>query len=113
MNFEIFINSFPIPFIWKKEIQSSPIENISEKNCVSIKVERSVNKHFKTQKRLNLYTLCSNFEAQRTCLAFHLTFPTSKKYFNLAKECARYGMFGVKGFNVQWWVNENKLGFWA
>jgi hypothetical protein len=24
-----------------------------------------------------------------------------------------YGMFGVKGFNVWWWVNYNRLQFWA
>ncbi len=39
MNLEIFVNSFSIPFIWKKEIQSLPIENIFEKYCVSIKVD--------------------------------------------------------------------------
>jgi hypothetical protein len=61
MNFEIFINSFPILFIWKKEIQSSLIENIFEKHCVSIKVDRLVNKHFKTQIRLNPRTLLLQF----------------------------------------------------
>lgn len=46
MNLKIFINSFSIPFIWKKEIQSLPIENIFEKYCVSIKVdERTLKKN--------------------------------------------------------------------
>jgi hypothetical protein len=40
-------------------------------------------------------------------------FPTPQKLLNLVKKWGRNGVFGVMRFNVQLWVNQNKLKFKA
>ncbi len=52
-------------------------------------------------KQGQILTHCSSdYEAPRTFSTLHLTLPMSHKNFNSVKEWARYGVFGVRGFNV-------------
>ncbi len=43
----------------------------------------------------------SNFEAQRKFLTLRLLLSTSQKFLNLILKWVRYGVFGVREFNVQ------------
>jgi hypothetical protein len=73
-------------------------------------VDRLVSEHLRTQRRLIPYTVFLCFcEAQRTFVALHLVLPTSQKLLDSVKEWRSHGVFGVRGLNVWWWVNLNRL----
>ncbi len=44
-------------------------------------------------------------EAERTFGALYRTLPTLQNWSILERKWGRYGVFGVRGFSVRWWVN--------
>jgi hypothetical protein len=54
---------------------------------------------------LTSHTLFLYFWNLKTIVTLHLVLPMSQKLFNSIGEGGRYGVFGVRGFIVWWWVD--------
>ncbi len=61
------------------------------------RVDMLVSEHLRTQMKSNPHF---DFENSKKKFSRHLPFPTLQKSFNSMKEWERYGVFGIRGFNV-------------
>jgi hypothetical protein len=70
-------------------------------------------KHLRIQRKSHLHTLFLCFLSSMNICNPPPSASKAAKFTKFDKEWARYGVFGLRGFCVRWWVNWNGLGFGA